>query len=85
MMLSGLINVTKLKDALQRGVVDSYTGKSGDEFTSVTIFINDEPDQYGNDASVKMNPVKDQADQKVYIGNLKKVKKNDSKGTGSSI
>lgn len=80
-MLNGVINVTKLKDALQRGVADGFTGKNGDEYAGVTIFLNDQPDQYGNDASVKLNPVKDQPDQKIYIGNLKKVKKNDSQGS----
>lgn len=45
---------------------------------SVLVWENDEPDQYNNNFSVQLNPVKDAPDteRKQYIGNLKYVATN---------
>lgn len=51
-----------------------WTAKSGKRYVSIKMWINDDPDQYGNHASVQVAQSKDEIDQKlkaVYIGNLK--------------
>ena len=50
---------------------DVYEGKMG-KYLSVTIFVNDEVDQYGNNASIIISQTKEQRDAKeprVYLGN----------------
>lgn len=51
-----------------------WTAKSGKKYVSIKMWINDEPDQYGNNASVQVGQTKEEIDQKlkaIYIGNLK--------------
>lgn len=72
-MYSGSVNVTKLKDAIARGVVDGWTGKNGDEFVNVTVFVNEVTNEYGHDGAIKASTPMGEADQKVYLCNLKKV------------
>jgi len=70
-VLTGSINMTKLFEASKNGDVSTFTAKNGDKFANVAIFLNDEPDKYGNDGTVKCQVPKDQEDKKIYIGNLK--------------
>jgi len=50
-------------------------GKQNKIFAQVTVWVNEEPDQYGNSCSIKLNS-KDaemaKAEGNVYLGNLKK-------------
>lgn len=50
-------------------------GKQKKVFAQVTVWVNEEPDQYGNSASIKLNS-KDAETAKlegnIYLGNLKK-------------
>lgn len=50
-----------------------YTGKNGKRYANIVIWENDQPDQYGNSASIQLNSAKDkrEAEKKVYIGNIK--------------
>ena len=51
-------------------------GKNGAMYYNIDIWINDEPDQYGNHASVQQNQTKEEREnkkQKVYLGNGKKL------------
>jgi hypothetical protein len=58
------LDVTKLdKSAFFKGEKGTYC--------DLAVFINDEPDQYGNDASVKQDLGKDRRDEKLYVGNGK--------------
>lgn len=58
------IDVTKLdKSAFFKGEKGTYV--------DLAVFINDDPDQYGNDASVKQDLGKDRRDEKLYVGNGK--------------
>jgi len=51
-------------------------GKAGAKYYNIDIWINDEPDKYGNHASVQQNQTKEEREnkkQKVYLGNGKKL------------
>jgi len=47
-------------------------GKKG-TYLNLSIWINDEPDQYGNDCSIQQTTKKDEP--KIYLGNGKTYKK----------
>lgn len=72
----GSINLSKLLEAAHKQhsafARAQKDGKPGDVYVSVTCWINDSTDQYGNDASIQVNPKKDSKDEKFYIGNLRK-------------
>lgn len=72
MTLTGSINLTKIKKAIEDGQISVFKTESGQLLANIAVFINDIPDQYGNDASIKAQPIKDKTDHKIYIGNLKK-------------
>lgn len=72
MTLTGSINLTKIKKAIEEGQISVFKTESGQLLANIAVFVNDTPDQYGNDASIKAQPIKDKPDHKVYIGNLKK-------------
>lgn len=67
-LLTGYIDVAKLsKDKIK-------DGKKGQKFVNVTVWLNDEEDQYGNIASIQESTTKEERDSGVkanYIGNLK--------------
>ena len=51
-------------------------GKTGNKYLDIDVWINDDPDQYGNDASVSIRQSKDEREakeRKTYIGNGKKM------------
>lgn len=72
-MLIGSLSWDKLKEAGRNGHSAFYKGKDGNTYFNVIVWLNDEKDKYGNDASVQLNPKKDKkdTDPKIYIGNLK--------------
>lgn len=48
--------------------------KNGKKYLNVNVWINDQPDSYGNIASVSVSQTKEEREAKVkktYIGNLK--------------
>ena len=65
-LLTGSINLSKIKkDKL-------FTSeKTGNVFLNISVWVNDEKDQYGNIASVQQYLGKDA--EKNYIGNLKEL------------
>lgn len=67
MIVNGKLDLSKVKKT------DIYEGKKG-KYLSVTVFINDEVDDYGNDASFIISQTKEQREAKearVYLGNGK--------------
>jgi hypothetical protein len=55
--------------------------KNGKLYLSVDIWINDQPDNYGNTGSISIRQSKEEREsktKKVYIGNLKPVEKSNS-------
>lgn len=80
-LLNGSINVTKLMEKLKAGHTAFNRGKNNNEiYCNLTCFLNDEPDQHGNHAGIKLNSTKDGKEKDkaanegkdVYIGNFKK-------------
>ena len=62
-------------------------GKKG-SYINVTMFINDEVDQYGNDASVIVSQTKEEREAKtprVYLGNGRTVGNNQPKAEETVI
>jgi hypothetical protein len=58
-LINAKINLEKIKDDLL------YVGEKG-TYLDLTIWLNDEPDQYGNDISIQQQTKKD--DPKIYLG-----------------
>lgn len=44
---------------------------NGKIYCNVDIWINEEPDKFGNHAGIKAHPKKDSQDEKKFIGNAK--------------
>ena len=63
-MYYGNIDVTKIDRT------KLFIGKKG-KYLDVVVWINDEPDNYGNKLSIIQGQDKDDPSPKVYLGNLK--------------
>lgn len=61
-LISASIDVTKIDKSR---IVEGKKGK----YLNLTIWIKDQPDQYGNDVSVEQTTEKDET--KIYLGNGK--------------
>ncbi len=72
--LTGSLCLTDIIAAARAGHSAFSKGKNGKVYMNVQQWINPEPDDYGNDASMMLNS-RDQETReqegKVYIGNLK--------------
>lgn len=66
-LLTGSINLSKIDKS------KLYTSEKGEKFLNLSIWINDEVDNYGNIASIQQSTKKDET--KIYLGNLKEYKK----------
>jgi len=64
-LIKGSIDVTKIKKE------HIFEGKKG-QYINVDIWIDDEPDQYGNDAGIKQSYKVGDKFESHYIGNGKK-------------
>jgi hypothetical protein len=71
--INSSINLTKLGAEYRKGHSAFSTAKSGDIYVSLTEWINDTADQYGNNVSHQLNSKQDkrEAEGKVYVGNGK--------------
>lgn len=49
--------------------------KTGEKHLNISIWVNDEPDQYGNDCSIQQSTKKGEA--KIFLGNGKYFVKNE--------
>lgn len=77
-LFMGSINLSKL-NANAKIAHSAFTraGKDNDVFVNVTLWVNDEPDKFGNTMSVKLNPKQESGDEKVYFGNFKPSERKD--------
>ena len=79
-LLTGSIDVSKIsKDKL-------ISGKDGRKYLNITVWLNDELDQFGNIASIQESQSKEERDAgkaKNYLGNLKEFVKQDAESIGS--
>lgn len=71
-LMYGTICINDIWEAIQSQHSSmTKSDKNGKVYASVKIWINPEPDKYGNNASVQLSPKKDTEDQSLYIGNLR--------------
>lgn len=93
--MSTLINLslclTDLIDLANKGhSAFSRSQKNGKVYVNLTQWINDEPDQYNNNASVQLNPHKDKRDAdiaafgKCYVGNGKYAQRPEPQAAGNA-
>lgn len=70
--MMGSINLSKLNANAKIGhSAFTKAGKDNEIFVNVTLWVNDEPDKFGNTMSVQLNPKQESGDEKVYFGNFK--------------
>jgi hypothetical protein len=69
--LTGSISLEKLKEQIK--AQHSAVAKGNDEKTyiNIKVWLNDEPDKFGNEGSIQLNALKDKETVPVYLGNLK--------------
>lgn len=74
-LISASINLKKVDQSLLIG------GTKG-KYLNLTIWINDQPDQYGNDVSVEQRTEKGK--DKIYLGNGRSYKKEEQPVAGTN-
>lgn len=76
-ILSGSIDLKKIdKSKIVTTDKDGNPFRNGAKYLNVQIFVSDDPDQYGNHASLAINQTKEEREsgnKKTYIGNFKEV------------
>lgn len=81
-ILSGNINLTKIdKTKIATRNAKGETFKNDGKFLNIQIFLRDEPDQFGNNASIAINQTKEEREAnepKIYLGNAKIVWEGDN-------
>jgi hypothetical protein len=70
--MKGSICLTDLGDAYKaKHSAFNVSEKNGKIYANIAVWMNDEPDQYGNVLSFQLQSKKDATDQKTYFGNAK--------------
>jgi hypothetical protein len=72
----GSINITDLMDHLKEKHSAFVKGQNGKIYCNISVWLNEEPDQYDNIMSIKLSATKeaiekDKEQGKIYIGNCK--------------
>jgi hypothetical protein len=70
-LMTGSICLSEINEQARNGHSAFYRGKNDKIYFNVKVWLNEEKDQYGNDASIQLNPKKDMEKNNIYIGNLK--------------
>lgn len=70
-LLFGSIDFSKLLELAKAGDKSFTKHKNGKLYVSLNVWINDEKDKVGNDASIQTNFKDATKEQKHYFGNLK--------------
>ena len=80
-ILTGSICFSDLMMLAKKGHTAFSRAKNGKVYVAITQFLNDEPDQYGNDSSIMLNSKKEskEIEGKVYVGNAKFLEKRQPK------
>lgn len=71
-LLYGSIDFSKLLELARAGNKAFTKADNGKIYCNLNVWINDRPDQYGNDASIQTNFKNATKDDRVYFGNMKK-------------
>jgi hypothetical protein len=70
--MHGSICMTDLSEAFKKNhSAFNKSEKNGKLYANIAVWMNDQPDQYGNILSFQLNSKKDAEDDKVYFGNAK--------------
>jgi hypothetical protein len=70
--MKGSICLTDLGDAYKaKHSAFNVSEKNGKIYANIAVWMNDEPDQYGNVLSFQLQSKKDATDAKTYFGNAK--------------
>jgi hypothetical protein len=70
--MHGSICMTDLSNAFKaKHSAFNKSEKNGKLYANIAVWLNDEPDQYGNILSFQLNSKKDAPDEKVYFGSAK--------------
>lgn len=70
-LLYGSICLTDLVDNAKTGHSAFTRASNGKIYANINIWLNDEKDKFGNDASIQLNPAKESEHKKEYVGNAK--------------
>lgn len=73
-IIAGSIDLSKIDESR------IIYGKNGAKYYNVTVVVNDEKDQYGNDCAFQQGQTKEEREakeRKVYIGNGKTIYNNE--------
>lgn len=70
-LLYGSIDFTKLLELAKAGNKAFSKAQNGKIYLNVNVWINDEKDNYGNDASIQTTFKDSTKEEKIYCGNLK--------------
>lgn len=70
--MKGSICLSDLSEAFKKNhSAFNKSENNGKIYANIAVWMNDEPDQYGNILSFQLNSKKDALDDKVYFGNAK--------------
>lgn len=72
-LISASVSLTDMVEKAKLGHSAFTRGKNGKVYVALTLWNNDEPDQYGNHMSIQLNSQKEkkESEGKTYIGNGK--------------
>lgn len=82
-MYLGSLNLNKIdKSKIVTTDKNGVPFKNGAKYLNIVVFINDNPDEYGNNASIQLS--KNEGENSIYIGNLKEYRREKEKSVGNS-
>jgi len=70
-LLYGSVDFTKLLELAKAGNKAFSKAQNGKIYLNLNVWINDEPDNYGNNASIQTTFKDSTKEDKIYCGNLK--------------
>lgn len=70
-LLYGSIDFSKLLELAKSGDKSFSKADNGKIYCNLNVWINDEKDKFGNDASIQTNFKDATKEEKIYFGNLK--------------
>ena len=70
-LMYGSLDFSKLLELAKKADKSFSKAQNGKIYVNINVWLNDEKDQYGNDASIQTNFKDATKDEKHYFGNLK--------------
>lgn len=86
-LLYGSINYDALLKEIRTGKIQTFVTDSGVRLVNINVWVNDEPNNYDNDASIQLQLKSEhRGDKAPYIGNLRKyIKKEPTPGSENNF